>query len=162
MDPILFIFLKAAAGAIIILVTAYLYLYLRQSRKITKDNCTQTNNKNYKTIGTCTYQREYNSIGSQIREQKSATTDQGIDAAIIPYGATCEQTNFVFAIPTRERTARAVSDALIHRIFTIMGPPQYLSVDKDKALTGAVIFFYSIGINELHNANNKPVESREL
>ena len=28
--------------------------------------------------------------------------------------ATCEQTNFVFAIPTKERTARAVSDALIH------------------------------------------------
>ena len=53
--------------------------------------------------------------------------------------ATCEQTNFVFAIPTKERTACAVSDALIHRIFTITGPPQYLSVDKDKALTGAVI-----------------------
>ena len=53
--------------------------------------------------------------------------------------ATCEQTNFVFAIPTKERTTRAVSDALIHRIFTITGPPQYLSVDKDKALTGAVI-----------------------
>ena len=53
--------------------------------------------------------------------------------------ATCEQTNFVFAIPTKERTACAVSDTLIHQIFTITGPPQYLSVDKDKALTGAVI-----------------------
>ena len=53
--------------------------------------------------------------------------------------ATCQQTNFVSAIPTKERTARAVSDALIHRIFTITGPPQYLSIDKDKALTGAVI-----------------------
>ena len=53
--------------------------------------------------------------------------------------ATCEQTNFVFAIPIKERTARVISDALIHRIFTITGPPQYLSVDKDRALTGAVI-----------------------
>ena len=53
--------------------------------------------------------------------------------------ATCEQTNFVFAIPTKERTVRAVSDALIHRIFTITGPPQYLSINKDKALTGVVI-----------------------
>ena len=53
--------------------------------------------------------------------------------------ATCEQTNFVFAIPTKEKTARAVSDTLIHRIFTITGPPQYLSVDKDRALTGAII-----------------------
>ena len=26
---------------------------------------------------------------------------------------TCEQTNFVFAVPTKEHTARAVSDALI-------------------------------------------------
>ena len=26
----------------------------------------------------------------------------------------CEQTNFVFAIPSKERTARAISDALIH------------------------------------------------
>ena len=53
--------------------------------------------------------------------------------------ATCEQTNFVFAIPTKESTARAVADALIHRIFTITDPPQYLSIDKDKALTGVVI-----------------------
>ena len=27
---------------------------------------------------------------------------------------TCEQTNFVFAIPSKDRMARAVSDALIH------------------------------------------------
>ena len=53
--------------------------------------------------------------------------------------ATCEQTNFMFAIPNKAKTVRAVSDALIHRIFTITGPPQFLSVDKDRALTGAVI-----------------------
>ena len=37
--------------------------------------------------------------------------------------ATCEHTNFVFAVPTKERDAQAVSDALIHRIFTISSPP---------------------------------------
>ena len=36
---------------------------------------------------------------------------------------TCKQTNFVFAIPTKEQTARAVSYALIHYIFTISGHP---------------------------------------
>ena len=52
---------------------------------------------------------------------------------------TCEHTNFVFTVPTKERDAQAVLDALIHRIFTISGPPQFLSVDKDKVLTGNVI-----------------------
>ena len=52
---------------------------------------------------------------------------------------TCEHTNFVFAILTKERDARSVSDALIHRVFTISGQPQFLLVDKDRALTGQVI-----------------------
>ena len=53
--------------------------------------------------------------------------------------ATCKHTNFVFAVPTKERDAQAVLNSLIHRIFTISSPPQFLSVDKDKALTGSVI-----------------------
>ena len=52
---------------------------------------------------------------------------------------TSEHTNFIFAIPTKERDAWSISDALIHRVFTISGPPQFLSVDKDRALTGQVI-----------------------
>ena len=52
---------------------------------------------------------------------------------------TCEHTNFVFAISTKERDGRSISDALIHQVFTISGPPQFLSVDKDRALTGLVI-----------------------
>ena len=52
---------------------------------------------------------------------------------------TCEQTNFVFAIPSKDRTTRAISDALIHRVFAVSGPPQYLSVDQDTALMGMVI-----------------------
>ena len=52
---------------------------------------------------------------------------------------TYKHTNFVFTIPTKERDTRSVSDALIHRVFTISSPPQFLSVDKDRALTGQVI-----------------------
>ena len=51
----------------------------------------------------------------------------------------CEQMNFVFAIPSKDRTAKAISDALIHRVFAVSGPSQYLSVDRDTALTGTVI-----------------------
>ena len=52
---------------------------------------------------------------------------------------TCEHTNFIFAIPTKERDAWSISDVLIHWVFTISGPPQFLSVDKDRALTRQVI-----------------------
>ena len=52
---------------------------------------------------------------------------------------TCGHTNFIFMIPTKEHDTNAVSNALIHRVFTILGPPQFLSVDKDRALTGQVI-----------------------
>ena len=64
---------------------------------------------------------------------------QGFDGFKFIILVTCEQTNFVFATPSKECTARAVADALIHRVFTISGPPQFLSVDQDKALTGTVI-----------------------
>ena len=64
---------------------------------------------------------------------------QGFDGFKFIILVTCEQTNFVFAIPSKECTARAVADALIHRVFTISGPPQFLLVDQDKALTGTVI-----------------------
>ena len=42
---------------------------------------------------------------------------------------------------------RAVSDALIHRAFTIAGPPQFLSVDKDQALTRQVIMTLLMSMN---------------
>ena len=64
---------------------------------------------------------------------------EGFDGFCFLIMAICKQTNFVFDIPSKERTARAIADALIHRIFAISGSPQYLSVDKDTALTGNVI-----------------------
>ena len=52
---------------------------------------------------------------------------------------TYKQPNFVFAIPSKGRTMRAISDTLIHRVFAISGPAQYLPVDWDTALTGTMI-----------------------
>ena len=63
----------------------------------------------------------------------------GFDGFCFLIMVTCEQTNFVFTIPSKDRTARAISDALIHCVFAVSRPPQYLSVDQDTALTGTVI-----------------------
>ena len=52
---------------------------------------------------------------------------------------TCENTNFVIAIPTRDTQARIIAEALIHRVITIFGIPILLIVDKDRALTGQII-----------------------
>ena len=60
----------------------------------------------------------------------------GFDGFCFLIMVTCEQTNFVFAIPSKDRMAGAISDALINQVFAVSGPPQYLSVDRDTALTG--------------------------
>ena len=52
---------------------------------------------------------------------------------------TCEQTNFVIAVPMTDRTATHIAEAIITRVLSISGPPSYLSVDADQALTGSVI-----------------------
>ena len=66
-------------------------------------------------------------------------TPDGFDGFRFLITVTCEQTNFVFAIPLKDRMARAVSNALIHRVFAVSGPLQCLSVDRDTASTGTVI-----------------------
>ena len=63
----------------------------------------------------------------------------GFDSFRFLIMVTCEQTNFVFAIPSKNRTARVISDALIHRVFAVSRHPQYLSVNQDTALMGMVI-----------------------
>ena len=45
----------------------------------------------------------------------------GFDGFCFLIMVTCEQTNFVFAIPSKERTAQAISDALIHHVFAVSG-----------------------------------------
>ena len=53
--------------------------------------------------------------------------------------ATCEKTNFVYAIPLQNKKTQTIADALIHRVFLLMGPPTKLSIDQDSALTSQVI-----------------------
>ena len=53
--------------------------------------------------------------------------------------ATCEKTNFVYAIPLQDRQTQTIADALMHRVFFLTGPPTKLSIDQDSALTSQVI-----------------------
>ena len=53
--------------------------------------------------------------------------------------ATCEKTNFVYAIPLKTKKTQTIADALIHRVFLLIGPPTKLSIDQDSALTSQVI-----------------------
>ena len=53
--------------------------------------------------------------------------------------ATCEKTNFVYAIPLQNRKTQTIADALLHRVFFLTGPPSKLSIDQDSALTSQVI-----------------------
>ena len=53
--------------------------------------------------------------------------------------ATCEKTNFVYAIPLQNKKTQTIAKALIHRVFLLTGPPTKLSIDQDSALTSQVI-----------------------
>ena len=53
--------------------------------------------------------------------------------------ATCEKTNFVYAIPLQNRKTQTIANALLHRVFFLTGPPTKLSIDQDSALTSQVI-----------------------
>ena len=53
--------------------------------------------------------------------------------------ATCEKTNFIYAIPLQDRQTQTIADALMHWVFFLTGPPTKLSIDQDSALTSQVI-----------------------
>ena len=53
--------------------------------------------------------------------------------------ATCEKTNFVYAIPLQNKKTQTIADALIHCVFFLTGPPSKLSIDQDSALKSQVI-----------------------
>ena len=53
--------------------------------------------------------------------------------------ATCEKTNFVYAIPLQDQKTQTIADVLMHRVFFLTGPPTKLSIDQDSALTSQVI-----------------------
>ena len=43
--------------------------------------------------------------------------------------ATCEKTNFVHAIPMQNRQSETITNALLHRVCCLTGPPTRLSID---------------------------------
>ena len=53
--------------------------------------------------------------------------------------ATCEKTNFIYAIPLQDRKTQTIADALMHHVFFLTGPPTKLSIDQDSVLTSQVI-----------------------
>ena len=53
--------------------------------------------------------------------------------------ATCEKTNFVYAILLQNKKTQTIAEALIHWVFLLTGPPKKLSIDQDSALTSQVI-----------------------
>ena len=53
--------------------------------------------------------------------------------------ATCEKTNFVYAVPLQNKKTQTIADALIHRVFLLTATPTKLSIDQDSALTSQVI-----------------------
>ena len=53
--------------------------------------------------------------------------------------ATCEKTNFVYAIPMQNRQTETIANALLHLVCCLTGPPTKLSIDQDSALTSQVI-----------------------
>ena len=42
--------------------------------------------------------------------------------------ATCEKTNFIYAIPLQNKKTQTIAEALIHRVFLLTGPPTKLSL----------------------------------
>ena len=52
---------------------------------------------------------------------------------------TCDQTNFMIAVPLRDRTAQMVADALIYRVIYLFGPPRQIICDEATEFSSAII-----------------------
>ena len=52
---------------------------------------------------------------------------------------TCNQTNFMIAVPHRDRTAQTIAEALIYRVIYLFGPPRQIISDEATEFTSAII-----------------------
>ena len=52
---------------------------------------------------------------------------------------TCDQTNFMIAVPLRDRTAQTVAEALIYRVIYLFRPPRQIISDKVTEFSSAII-----------------------
>ena len=52
---------------------------------------------------------------------------------------TCDQTNFMIAVPLRDQTAQTVAEALIYRVIYLFGPPRQIICDEATKFSSAII-----------------------
>ena len=52
---------------------------------------------------------------------------------------TCDQTNFMIAVPLRDRTAQMVAEALIYRVIYLFGPPRQIISNEAMEFSSAII-----------------------
>ena len=54
-------------------------------------------------------------------------------------GITCDQTNFIIAVPLRDRKTQTIAEALIYRVIYLFGPPRWVVCDEAAEFTSAII-----------------------
>ena len=52
---------------------------------------------------------------------------------------TCDQTNFMIAVPLRDRTAQTVAEAVIYRVIYLFRPPRQIISDEATEFSSAII-----------------------
>ena len=52
---------------------------------------------------------------------------------------TCDQTNFMIAVPHRDRTAQTVAEALMYRVIYLFRPPRQIICDEATEFSSAII-----------------------
>ena len=75
--------------------------------------------------------------------------------------ATCEKTNFVHAIPMQNRQTETIANALLHWVCCLTGPPMKI-VHRPGLSTNISSNKRIADKPGMYNANNKPMESRQL
>ena len=86
-------------------------------------------------------------IYSRIPVDYTRLQDLSIDIKTMPQAfqgyhllvITCNQTNFMIAVPLRDRTAQTVAEALIYRVIYLFGPPRQIISDETTEFLSAII-----------------------
>ena len=52
---------------------------------------------------------------------------------------TCNLTNFMIAVPLKDRMAQTVAEALIYRVIYLFGPPRQIICDEATEFSSAII-----------------------
>ena len=68
---------------------------------------------------------------------------------------TCDQTNFMIAVPLRNRTAQTVAEALIYRVIYLFGPPRQIICNEATEFSSAIIQTILKVISPYNHGNSK-------